>query len=162
MLFTDRARNVTTLANQEAERFNHDYIGTEHILLGLVEEGDSAGANVLKGLGADLANVRVEVEKLIKSGPDKVTMERRPQTPRAKMVIEYAMDKANSLNQKYVGTEHLLLGLLDIQDGIAAQALLNLGLSPDTVRAAVLKQLRPGVETQEDQQPPRMQRPATP
>ena len=133
MLFTDRARNVMVVANQEAQRLNHDYIGTEHILLGLVEESDSAGANVLKGLGADFPKVRVEVEKLIKSGPDKLTMEQRPQTPRAKMVLECAMDEANNLNHKYVGTQHLLLGLLDIQDGIAAQALLNLGLKSDTV-----------------------------
>lgn len=162
MLFTDPARNVMTLANQEAARLNHDYIGTEHILLGLVEEQDSVAATVLKDLGADLPKVRVEVEKLVKGGPDKLSMEQRPQTPRAKMVIEYAMDKANNLNHKYVGTEHLLLGLLDIQDGIAAQALLNLGLKPDTVRAAVLKQLRSGVETQEDQQSPGKGKPATP
>src|SRR5688572_11227841 len=82
--FTDRARKVMALANQEAQRFNHEYIGTEHILLGLVKEGSGVGANVLKNLDVDLRKVRLEVEKLVKSGPDMVTMGKLPQTPRAK------------------------------------------------------------------------------
>ena len=110
--FTDRARKVMALANQEAQRFNHEYIGTEHILLGLVKEGSGVGANVLKNLDVDLRKVRMEVEKLVKSGPDMVTMGKLPQTPRAKKVIEYAIEEARNLNHNYVGTEHLLLGLL--------------------------------------------------
>ena len=108
---TDRARKVMALANQEAQRFNHEYIGTEHILLGLVKEGSGVGANVLKNLGIDLRKVRLEVEKLVKSGPEMVTMGKLPQTPRAKKVIEYAIEEARNLNHNYVGTEHLLLGL---------------------------------------------------
>ena len=89
--FTDRARKVMALANQEAQRFNHEYIGTEHILLGLVKEGSGVGANVLKNLDVDIKKLRLEIEKLVKSGPDMVTMGKLPQTPRAKKVIEYAM-----------------------------------------------------------------------
>ena len=117
--FTDRARKVMQLANQEAQRFNHEYIGTEHILLGLVKEGSGVAANVLKNLDIDLRKVRLEVEKLVKSGPDMVTMGKLPQTPRAKKVIEYAIEEARNLNHNYVGTEHLLLGLLREQDGWA-------------------------------------------
>src|SRR6187549_3602854 len=92
--FTDRARKVMQLANQEAQRFNHEYIGTEHILLGLVKEGSGVAANVLKNLEVDLRKIRLEVEKIVQSGPDMVTMGKLPQTPRAKKVIEYAMEDA--------------------------------------------------------------------
>ena len=144
---TDRARKVMALANQEAQRFNHEYIGTEHILLGLVKEGSGVGANVLKHLEIDLRKVRLEVEKLVKSGPDMVTMGKLPQTPRAKKVIEYAIEEARSLNHNYVGTEHLLLGLLREQDGVAAQVLMNLGLKLDDVREEVLNLLGAGVDS---------------
>ncbi len=137
------------LANQEAQRFNHEYIGTEHILLGLVKEGSGVGANVLKNLGVDLHKVRMEVEKLVKAGPDMVTMGRLPQTPRAKKVIEYAIEEARNLNHNYVGTEHLLLGLLREHDGVAAQVLMNLGLKLDEVRDEVLNLLGAGVEPEE-------------
>jgi ATP-dependent Clp protease ATP-binding subunit ClpC len=137
------------LANQEAQRFNHEYIGTEHILLGLVKEGSGVGANVLKNLGVDLRKVRLEVEKLVKSGPEMVTMGKLPQTPRAKRVIEYAIEEARNLNHNYVGTEHLLLGLLREQDGVAAQVLMNLGLKLEDVREEVLNLLGAGVETEE-------------
>ena len=142
---TDRARKVMALANQEAQRFNHEYIGTEHILLGLVKEGSGVGANVLKHLEIDLRKVRLEVEKLVKSGPEMVTMGKLPQTPRAKKVIEYAIEEARSLNHNYVGTEHLLLGLLREQDGVAAQVLMNLGLKLEDVREEVLNLLGAGV-----------------
>ena len=92
--FTDRARKVMALANQEAQRFNHEFIGTEHILLGLVKEGSGVGATVLKNLDVDIKKLRLEVEKLVKSGPDMVTMGKLPQTPRAKKVIEYAIEEA--------------------------------------------------------------------
>ena len=143
---TDRARKVMALANQEAQRFNHEYIGTEHILLGLVKEGSGVGANVLKNLDIDLRKVRLEVEKLVKSGPDMVTMGKLPQTPRAKKVIEYAIEEARSLNHNYVGTEHLLLGLLREHDGVAAQVLMNLGLKLEEVREEVLNLLGAGVD----------------
>lgn len=141
------------LANQEAQRFNHEYIGTEHILLGLVKEGSGVGANVLKNLDVDLRKVRIEVEKLVKSGPDMVTMGKLPQTPRAKKVIEYAIEEARNLNHNYVGTEHLLLGLLREHDGVAAQVLMNLGLKLEEVREEVLNLLGAGVENEEPQQP---------
>jgi ATP-dependent Clp protease ATP-binding subunit ClpC len=147
--FTDRARKVMALANQEAQRFNHEYIGTEHVLLGLVKEGSGVGANVLKNLDVDLRKVRLEVEKLVKSGPDMVTMGRLPQTPRAKKVIEYAIEEARNLNHNYVGTEHLLLGLLREQDGVAAQVLMNLSLKLDEVRDEVLNLLGAGTESED-------------
>src|SRR5688500_15291755 len=139
--FTDRARKVMQLANQEAQRFNHEYIGTEHILLGLVKEGSGVAANVLKNLDVDLRKIRLEVEKIVQSGPDMVTMGKLPQTPRAKKVIEYAIEEARNLNHNYVGTEHLLLGLLREQEGVAAQVLMNLGLKLEDVREEVLNLL---------------------
>ncbi len=147
--FTDRARKVMALANQEAQRFNHEYIGTEHILLGLVKEGSGVGANVLKNLDVDLRKVRLEVEKLVKSGPDMVTMGKLPQTPRAKKVIEYAIEEARNLNHNYVGTEHLLLGLLREHEGVAAQVLMNLGLKLEEVREEVLNLLGAGVDPED-------------
>ena len=147
--FTDRARKVMALAHQEAQRFNHEYIGTEHVLLGLVKEGSGVGANVLRNLNVELRNVRLEVEKLVKSGPEMVTMGKLPQTPRAKKVIEYAIEEARNLNHNYVGTEHLLLGLLRERDGVAAQVLMNLGLKLDEVREEVLNLLGAGMENEE-------------
>jgi ATP-dependent Clp protease ATP-binding subunit ClpC len=147
--FTDRARKVMALANQEVQRLNHDYIGTEHILLGLVKEGSGVGASVLKNLGVDLRGVRREVEQLIKHGPEMVTMGKVPQTPRAKRVIEYALEESRDLNHNYVGTEHLLLGLLREQEGVAAQVLTNMGVSLDLVRREVLQVLVEGVGPRE-------------
>ncbi|MDH4203150.1 MAG: ATP-dependent Clp protease ATP-binding subunit [Phycisphaerae bacterium] len=144
--FTDRARKVMALANQEAQRFNHEYIGTEHILLGLVKEGNGVGANVLRNLDIDVKKLRLEIEKLVKSGPDMVTMGKLPQTPRTKKVIEFAIEEARSLNHNYVGTEHILLGLLRETEGIAAQVLMNLGLKLEDVRQEVLNLLGAGVE----------------
>jgi len=144
--FTDRARKVMALANQEAQRFNHEYIGTEHILLGLVKEGSGVGATVLKNLDVDIKKLRFGVEKLVKSGPDMVTMGKLPQTPRAKKVIEYAIEEARSLNHNYVGTEHILLGLLRESEGIAAQVLMDLGLKLEDVRQEVLNLLGAGVD----------------
>jgi ATP-dependent Clp protease ATP-binding subunit ClpC len=148
--FTDRARKVMQLANQEAQRFNHEYIGTEHILLGLVKEGSGVAANVLKNLDVDLRKIRLEVEKLVQSGPEMVTMGKLPQTPRAKKVIEYSMEEARNLNHNYVGTEHILLGLLREQEGVAAQVLMNLGLKLEDVREEVLNLLGHGLEGEEE------------
>ncbi|MDD3468553.1 MAG: ATP-dependent Clp protease ATP-binding subunit [Thermoguttaceae bacterium] len=151
--FTDRARKVMQLANQEAQRFNHEYVGTEHILLGLIKEGGGVAANVLKNLDVDLRKIRIEVEKLVQSGPDMVTMGRLPQTPRAKKVIEYSMEEARNLNHNYVGTEHILLGLLREQEGVAAQVLMNLGLKLDEVREEVLNLLGRGQDSASEHEP---------
>ena len=144
--FTDRARKVMQLANQEAQRFNHEYIGTEHILLGLIKEGSGVAANVLKNLDVDLRKIRLEVEKLVQSGPDMVTMGKLPQTPRAKKVIDYAMEEARNLHHQYIGTEHILLGLLRQHKGVAAQALRNLGVRLKEVREEVLNLLCENVQ----------------
>ena len=123
--FTDRARKVMALANQEAQRFNHEYIGTEHILLGLVKEGSGVAANVLKNLDVDLKKLRLEIEKLVKSGPDMVTMGKLQQTPRAKKVIEFAIEEARSLNHNYRGNRAHSAGVLRETEGIAAQVLIE-------------------------------------
>ena len=142
--FTDRARKVMQLADQEARRLNPEYIGTEHILLGLAKEGSGVAANVLKYLDVDLHKIQVEVEKLVGSRPDMVTMGILPMTPRAKTAINDAMEEARHLNHNYVGTEHLLLGLLREPEGVAAQVLINLGLSLEDVRKEILNLLGHG------------------
>jgi ribose 5-phosphate isomerase len=147
--FTDRSRKAMALANQEAQRFNHAFIGTEHILLGLVKEGSGVGATVLKNLGIDLRSVRLEVEKIVKLGPDMVATAKLPQTPRAKKVVEYAILEARSFNHSYIGTEHMLLGLLREHDGVAAQILINLGLTLQEVRSQVLIVLGTHVKSEE-------------
>jgi ATP-dependent Clp protease ATP-binding subunit ClpC len=114
--------------------------------LGLVKEGNGVGANVLRNLDVDVKKLRLEIEKLVKSGPDMVTMGKLPQTPRAKKVIEFAIEEARSLNHNYVGTEHILLGLLRESEGVAAQVLMNLGLKLEDVRQEVLNLLGAGVE----------------
>ncbi len=139
--FTDRARTVMGFARQEAERFNHDYIGTEHVLLGLIKEGSGVAANVLENLDVDLERVRSEVEGMVKHGPDVAPMGQLPFTPRAKKVLEFAMEEAKQLDHNYVGTEHLLLGLLRENEGVAAQVLMNLGLKLDEVRSEVMELL---------------------
>jgi ATP-dependent Clp protease ATP-binding subunit ClpA len=144
--FTDRARKVMQYANQEAQRFNHEYIGTEHILLGLVKEGSGVAANVLKNLNIDLRKVRLQVEKIVQAGPDAVTMGKLPQTPRAKKVIEYAIEEAGLLHHNYVGTEHLLLGLIREQEGVAAHVLMNLGVKLEDVHAEIFLLLGPTSE----------------
>jgi hypothetical protein len=136
--FTDRARKVMQLANQEAQRLNHEYIGTEHILLGLVKEGSGVAANVLKNLDIDLRKIRLEIEKVVQPGPDMVTRGKLPQTPRAKKVIEYSIEEARNLNHNYVGTEHLLLGLLREQEGVANHVLSKMGIALQVVRQEVL------------------------
>ena len=138
------------MLSKRPSSFNHEYIGTEHVLLGLVKEGSGVGANVLKRLSIDLRKVRIEVEKLVKAGPEMVTLGKLPLTPRAKKVIEYAIDEARSLNHNYVGTEHQLLGLLREQDGVAAQVLMNLGLKLEEVREEVLGLLGASMEDGED------------
>jgi ATP-dependent Clp protease ATP-binding subunit ClpC len=160
--FTDRVRKVMALANQEAQGFNHEYIGTEHILLGLTRETGGVGTNVLKNLDVDLRKVRIEVEKLVPCQPDNHNVGRLPLTPRAKIVIEYATEEARSLNHNYVGTEHLLLGLLREQNGVAAQVIMNLGHKLEDVRKEVLKALGVEIDSGEPQvaseEPPKRDR----
>jgi ATP-dependent Clp protease ATP-binding subunit ClpC len=135
--FTERARKVLTLAQEEAQRFNHNYIGTEHLLLGLVREGDGVAAKVLANMGVELNKVRSAVEFIIGRG-DRMVMGEIGLTPRAKKVIELAVDEARRLNHHYIGTEHLLLGLVREGEGIAAGVLESLGVSLDKVRAQVI------------------------
>ena len=136
--FTDRAKKVMNLARQEAQRFNHEYLGTEHVLLGLVQEGSGVAANVLKQMGVDLTKIRTEVENIVKTGPSMVTMGQLPFTPRAKKVLELSLEEASNLGHNYIGTEHLLLGLIKENEGIAAQVLMNLGVKLEEVREEVL------------------------
>jgi ATP-dependent Clp protease ATP-binding subunit ClpC len=148
--FTERARKVIILAKEEAKRFNHDYIGTEHILLGLVREGEGVAAAVLANFGLSPDKIRVEVEKLVQPGPATVISGDLPFTPKAKKVIELAMDEARALGHNYIGTEHLLLGLIREGEGVASQVLMNMGLELEKVREEVLNLLGseiPGYET---------------
>lgn len=135
--FTDRARKVMAIANQEAMRLQHQYIGTEHILLGLVTEGTGVGVNVLKNLNVDLRDVGRRIERFVKAGEDVVVIGKLPQTSRAKKVIEYAIEEARNFDHKHVGTEHLLLGLLREGDGIAAQVLGDLGVGLKIAREEI-------------------------
>ncbi len=139
--FTDRARKVMGLARQEAQRFNHQYIGTEHILLGLIQEGSGVAANVLRNLDVDPDKIRQEVEKIVQDGPTMATLGQLPFTPRAKKVLELASEEATNLRHNYIGTEHLLLGLIRENEGVAAQVLMNLGLKLEEVREEVLELL---------------------
>ena len=144
--FTDTARKVMQLANQEAQRFKHEYVGSEHILLGLVREGSGVGVAVLRNLDVDPRKIRNELEKRMAAGPDMVTMGKLPQTPHAKKVITYAVEEAQNLNHNYVGDEHLLLGLLRLQEGIAFEVLTSLGLQLDETREEVLNLLGHGMD----------------
>ena len=131
--FTPRARKVISLSQEEAQRFNHNYVGTEHILLGLVREGEGVGAKVLASLGVELDKVRSAVEYIIGRGERKVG-EELGLTPRAKHVIEFAVYEARHLNHNYIGTQHLLLGLLREEEGIAAGVLESLGINLEKAR----------------------------
>lgn len=139
--FTDRARKAMTFAREEAVRLNHDYISTEHILLGLILEGSGVAANVLENLSVDLISARREVEKIVRPGPEVQTLGQLPFTPSAKKVLEYAIEEAKSLDHNYVGTEHLLLAILRQDETTACQVLVNLNISLDAVRENVLKYL---------------------
>lgn len=137
--FSDRARKVMQLANQEAQRFNHEYIDTEHILLGLVKGGAGIAAMVFSSRRIGLRDIRLKVEEIVHSGPYVFIMGKLPQTPLAKKVIEYAIEEARNLNHNYVGTEHLLLGLIREQEGVAYHVLTSLGLKLEEVREEVIQ-----------------------
>jgi hypothetical protein len=136
--FTERARKVLSLAEDEARRFNHNYIGTEHLLLGLVREGDGVAAKVLSNLGVELIKVRTAVERIIGRG-DRIVLSDIELTPRAKKVIELAVDEARRLNHDPIGTEHLLLGLVREGEGIAAGVLESLGVTLEKVRTETIQ-----------------------
>src|SRR5947199_2004855 len=139
--FTERARKVLSLAQEEAQRFQHNYIGTEHLLLGLVREGEGVAAKVLSNLGVELNKVRSAVEFIIGRG-DRIVLGEIGLTPRAKKVIELAVDEARRLNHQYVGTEHLLLALVREGEGIAAGVLESLGVNLEKVRTQTLQVLK--------------------
>ena len=138
--FTDRARRVIFLAQEEARMLNHDYIGTEHILLGLIHEGEGVAAKALESLGISLDAVRQQVEEIIGQG-QQAPSGHIPFTPRAKKVLELAHREARALGHAYVGTEHILLGLIREGDGVAAQVLVKLGADLNRVRQQVIQLL---------------------
>lgn len=135
--FTDRARKVMALANGEARLFNHEYIDTGHILLGLINEDSGVGANVLINLNVNFKELRFEIDKLYKQRAGNITADRLSHTPRAKRVIEFAIEEARLFNHNYCGTEHLLLGLMRETDGIAAQTLMYMGVTLEDIRAEI-------------------------
>jgi len=144
--FTERVQRVIIIAQEEAKRLNHDYVGTEHILLGLVALGEGVAAKILSNLGVDLRKVRTEVEKLVGTGDNVMLLGEIPFTPRAKKVLELAVEEAQNLGHTYVGTEHLLLGLLREEEGIAARVLENLGVKLGDVKEEVINLLGEGGE----------------
>ena len=148
--FTPRAQQVLQLARKEADRFNHGYVGTEHVLLGLIALGHGVAVNALQSVGIDLASVRVEVEKAVGTGPETKTIGSIPFTPRAKKVLALSASEARSLGHSYVGTEHILLGLLREGEGIAARVLENLGVDLDEIRYEIMKTLDPEYDTEGD------------
>jgi len=148
--FTPRAQQVLALARKEADRFNHNFVGTEHLLLGLIKLGQGVAVNVLQKLGLDLETVRLEVEKQVGTGPDQKMMGNIPYTPRVKKVLALAQKEAKALNHTYVGTEHILLGLLREGDGVAARVLKNLDVDIEQTRQEILKELDPNFAAQEE------------
>jgi ATP-dependent Clp protease ATP-binding subunit ClpC len=150
--FTPRAQQVLALARKEADRFNHNYVGTEHLLLGLIKLGQGVAVNVLQKMGLDLETVRMEVEKQVGSGPDTKISGNIPYTPRVKKVLALAGKEAKALHHSYVGTEHILLGLLREGDGVAARVLKTLEVDLERARNEVLKELDPNFEGSSDQE----------
>ncbi len=152
--FTERARKVIVYAKEEARRFNHDYIGTEHLLLGLIREGEGVAAAVLQKLGLDLETIRIEVEKLVQPGPQTQVLGDIPFTPRSKKALELSAEEARALGHNYIGTEHLLLGLVKEGEGMAYRVLLNLGLDLGKLRNEVMELLGSGIPGFNNQEEP--------
>src|SRR5689334_16783977 len=151
--FTERVRKVLAMAREEAARLHHEYVGTEHILLGLIREGEGVAAAVLQNLNVDLDDIQQKIEETVKKGKAaQATGPDLPYTSRAKKVLELAMGEARELNHSYVGTEHLLLGLLREEKGIAAQVLTDAGVNLEAARAETLRllgtEMPPGTATQ--------------
>ncbi|MCS7091114.1 MAG: ATP-dependent Clp protease ATP-binding subunit [Verrucomicrobiota bacterium] len=147
---TPRAQQVLALARKEADRFNHNFVGTEHLLLGLLKLGQGVAVNVLQRMGLDLESVRMEVEKLVGTGPDQKMMGSIPFTPRVKKVLALAQKEAKALNHTYVGTEHILLGLLREGDGVAAKVLKSFDIDLEQTRQEILRELDPNYAAQEE------------
>ncbi len=141
--FTPRAQQVLALARTEAARLNHNFLGTEHLLLGLIKLGQGVAVNVLEKMGVDLENARAEVEKYVGTGPKEKQWGTFPYTPRVKKVIALANKERQSLNHTYLGTEHLLLGLLHEDDSVAARVMVNLGVDLLKARQEILLELDP-------------------
>ncbi|OGZ69696.1 MAG: hypothetical protein A3D44_00445 [Candidatus Staskawiczbacteria bacterium RIFCSPHIGHO2_02_FULL_42_22] len=135
--FTDRACRVMAWAEHEAKRFNHQYIGSEHVLLGLAKEGSGVGANALKNIGVDLHRIRLEVEKIVQIGPDGPSIGKLTNTPTTKRILDFSYLEARGLGHRRVGTEHLLLAILRDQESIACKILMNLGVKLEEVRQEV-------------------------
>jgi len=150
--FTPRAQQVLALARKEADRFNHNYVGTEHLLLGLIKLGQGVAVNVLQKMGLDLETVRMEVEKQVGSGPETKMVGNIPYTPRVKKVLALAGKEAKALNHSYVGTEHILLGLLREGEGVAARVLKSLEVDIERTRNEILKELDPNFTPSESEQ----------
>ena len=148
--FTPRAQQVLALARKEADRFNHNYVGTEHLLLGLIKLGQGVAVNVLQKMGLDLETVRMEVEKQVGSGPETKMVGNIPYTPRVKKVLALAGKEAKALQHSYVGTEHILLGLLREGEGVAARVLKSLEIDIERTRNEILKELDPNFAPQEE------------
>ena len=144
--FTPRAQQVLALARKEADRFNHSFVGTEHLLLGLINLAQGVAVNVLQKMGLDLETVRLEVEKQVGTGPDQKLAGNIPYTPRVKKVLELSKKEAKALHHTYVGTEHILLGLLREGEGVAARVLKNLDIDIDQCRQEILHELDPNFE----------------
>ncbi len=149
--FTPRAQQVLALARKEADRFNHNFVGTEHLLLGLIKLGQGVAVNVLQKMNLDLETVRMEVEKQVGTGPDQKMIGNIPYTPRVKKVLALASKEAKALNHTYVGTEHILLGLLREGDGVAARVLKSLEVDIEQTRQEILKELDPNFAAHEEQ-----------
>src|SRR6201996_6375157 len=150
--FTPRAQQVLALARKEADRFNHNFVGTEHLLLGLIKLGQGVAVNVLQKMGLDLETVRMEVEKQVGTGPDQKMVGNIPYTPRVKKVLALASKEAKNLNHTYVGTEHILLGLLREGEGVAARVLQQLEVDIERTRNEILKELDPNFTPPESEQ----------
>lgn len=149
--FTPRAQQVLALARKEADRFNHNYIGTEHVLLGLIKLGQGVAVSVLQRMGLDLESVRMEVEKEVGTGPESKSSTNIPYTPRVKKVLALANKEAKQLNHSYVGTEHILLGLLREGEGMAARVLTSLSVDLQTTRNEVLAEIDPNFTADESE-----------
>jgi ATP-dependent Clp protease ATP-binding subunit ClpC len=156
--FTPRAQRAIKLAQKEADDFNHPYVGTEHLLLGLIALGEGVAVNVLERMGVSIEKVRLEVERAVGQGPETKTVGNIPFTPRSKKVLQLAMAEAQALNHSYVGTEHVLLGLLHEGEGVASQVLKNMEIDLETARVEVMRELDPDLDLEDG--PPEVGEPA--
>jgi len=144
--FTPRAQQVLALARTEADRFNHNFVGTEHLLLGLIKLGQGTGVTALRNMGLDLETIRREVEKMVGTGPGEKMIGNIPYTPRVKKILALTAKQARELHHTYLGTEHILLGMIIEGDGVAGRVLKKLGVELEKTRQEILKELDPNAE----------------